>query len=104
MKRLRSWVRAFFGFSRTETNAFLLLLPLMFLVIFIIPTYKAFFTHQEKDYSKEKKELDSLVATWKDRETEDSITSIKSPTSLFAFNPNCAHALFLEDSVNICNL
>ena len=90
MKRLRSWVRAFFGFSRTETNAFLLLLPLMFLVIFIIPTYKSVFTHQEKDYSKEKKELDSLVATWKDRETEDSITSIKSPTSLFAFNPNTA--------------
>ena len=90
MNRIRSWVRAFFGFSRNETNAFLLLLPLMFLIIFIVPSYKVFFTQQEKDYSREKKELDSLVATWKEREHKDSIATTKSPNPLFAFNPNTA--------------
>jgi competence protein ComEA len=90
MNRIRSWVRAFFGFSRNETNAFLVLLPLMFLIIFIVPTYKAFFTQQRKDYSQEKKELDSLLATWKEREHIDSITTAKAPIPLFAFNPNTA--------------
>jgi len=90
MNRIRSWVRAFFGFSRNETNAFLLLLPLMFLIIFIVPTYKAFFIQHENDYGREKKELDSVIATWKDRETKDSIATIKSPIPLFVFNPNSA--------------
>ncbi len=90
MNRIRSWVRAFFGFSRNETNAFLVLLPLMFLIIFIVPTYKAFFTHKQKDYSQEKKELDSLLATWKEREHKDSITKANAPIPLFAFNPNTA--------------
>lgn len=90
MNRIRSWVRAFFGFSRNETNALLVLLPLMFIIVFIVPTYKAFFTYQEKDYSKEKTELDSLVATWKERETKDSLATTKSPSTLFAFNPNTA--------------
>jgi len=34
MKQLRQWVRAFFGFSRMETNAFLILIPLIFLLLF----------------------------------------------------------------------
>jgi competence protein ComEA len=88
VNRIRSWVRAFFGFSRTETNAFLVLLPLMFLLIFIVPTYKTYFTHQKKDYTQERKELDSLIARWQKQEKEDSV--INDPVRLFTFDPNTA--------------
>lgn len=86
MNRIRSWVRAFFGFSRNETNAFLVLLPLMFLIVFIVPAYKAYFTKQTKDYTKEKRQLDSLIATWKQPLKKDSLKNV--PFRLFAFNPN----------------
>lgn len=88
MNRIRSWVRAFFGFSRNETNAFLVLLPLMFLIVFIVPAYKAFYTHQKKDFSKEEMELDSLITAWKSEEKRDSLAPV--PIALFSFNPNTA--------------
>ncbi len=88
MKRIRSWVRAFFGFSRNETNAFLLLLPLMFLIVFIVPAYKVFFTKQEKDFTDERRKLDSLVANWRELDRKDSVPDL--PRKLFAFDPNTA--------------
>lgn len=88
MNRIRTWVRAFFGFSRNETNAFIILLPLMFLIVFIVPAYKGFFSHQEQDYSQEKKELDSLISFWVKSEKKDSVTS--QSLELFLFNPNTA--------------
>jgi len=90
MNRIRSWVRAFFGFSRNETNAFLLLLPLMFLLVFMVPAYKTFFTRQQKDYTNEKKLLDSLIARWEDQKKEDSLITDGDHIHLFAFNPNTA--------------
>ena len=42
MQRLRIMIRALMGFSRTETNAFLVLLPLLFLIIFSQPIYNEF--------------------------------------------------------------
>jgi competence protein ComEA len=88
MKRIQLWVRAFFGFSRNETNAFLLLLPLMFLIVFIVPTYKAFFTSQEKDFTDERSRLDSLVANWREIDKKDSVPDLSR--NLFAFDPNTA--------------
>jgi competence protein ComEA len=88
MNRIRSWVRAFFGFSRNETNAFIILLPLMFVIIFIVPAYQAYFTAQINDYSKEKMQLDSLIARWQGQEQKDSM--YRQTTQAFAFNPNTA--------------
>jgi len=88
MNRIRSWVRAFFGFSRNETNAFLVLLPLMFLIVFIVPAYKTYFTKQTKDFTQEKIQLDSLIATWKQPVKKDSLKNV--PIRLFTFNPNTA--------------
>jgi len=87
MNRIKSWVRAFFGFSRNETNAFLILLPLMFLIVFIIPSYKAFFfTQQQNDYSQEITSLDSLIAQWKTQDKKEEVAPPANP--LFHFNPN----------------
>lgn len=88
MNRIRTWVRAFFGFSRNETNAFIILLPLMFIIIFIVPAYKSFVFKQKPDYTQEKKELDSLVTQWTADKMKDSVAVI--PEALFAFNPNSA--------------
>jgi DNA uptake protein ComE-like DNA-binding protein len=90
MNRIRSWVRSFFGFSRTETNAFLILLPLMFLIVFMVPAYKTYFTHRQKDYTHEQKQLDSLITHWQKKEQEKKDSSFVTPVSLFAFNPNTA--------------
>lgn len=90
MNRIRSWVRSFFGFSRNETNAFLILLPFMFLIVFMVPAYKAYFTHQRKDYTQEQKQLDSLIARWQKKEQEKKDSSVITSVSLFAFNPNTA--------------
>jgi competence protein ComEA len=86
MTRLRAWIRSFFGFSRTETNAFLILLPLMVVLIFSEPAYRYWFVRQPHDFAKEKKELDSLITTWKWE--KDSTDDKISEKRVFSFNPN----------------
>jgi len=92
MNRIKALIRSFFGFSRSETNGFLILLPLIFIIIFSEPIYRAWFTRQPLDYSQETKTLDSLVAEWK-WDTPDSSTKKNSGRpdkniTLFRFNPN----------------
>lgn len=89
MTRLRAWIRSFFGFSTTETNAFLILLPLMMLLVFSEPIYRYWFVRQPRDFSIEKKELDSLIGTWKWQES-DSVEAIVAQEKLFSFDPNDA--------------
>jgi DNA uptake protein ComE-like DNA-binding protein len=88
MNRLRAWIRSFFGFSRTETNAFLVFIPLMILLICSEPLYEYWFVHQPLDYSKETSELDSLVALMK-WSKPDSLVEESSPAPILTlFNPN----------------
>ena len=87
MNRLKAWVRAFFGLSRRETQGFLILLPLMLLSVFIIPTYHLWKANQKQDFSKESNELDSLLSRWTWEEKQDSILK-EAEHPLFRFNPN----------------
>lgn len=87
MTRLRAWIRSFFGFSRTEANAFLILLPLMVVLIFSEPAYRYWFVRQPHEFTKEKDELDSLIKTWKWEEQDSAVDKI-SARRLFLFNPN----------------
>lgn len=79
----------FFGFSRNETNAFIVLLPFMFILIIFIPVYKQLFRTEPNDFIKEKKELDSIISVWKSTQAKDSIFEIGHAT-LFEFDPNKA--------------
>lgn len=97
MNRLKAWVRAFFGLSRRETQGFLILLPLMLLSVFIMPAYHQWQTRQKQDFSKEQKELDSLLARWVWEEKQDSIKQ-EAEHVLFTFNPNTATK---EDFLNL---
>ncbi len=89
MNRLKAWLRASFGLSRRETRAFLILLPLMLISIYLIPAYRHYKANQKQDFSRETKQLDSLLAYWKWEEKKDSATQIVEHT-LFTFNPNTA--------------
>lgn len=90
MNRLRAWFRSFFGFSRSQTNGMLVLIPLMIIIIFSEPLYRSWFVRQPHDYSREGKELDSVIALmkWSD---PDSIASLEVlPVRKAPFNPNTA--------------
>jgi competence protein ComEA len=65
MRKIRALIRFLFGFSRTETNAFLVLLPLMLIVITAEPVYQTYFLSNNPDDFKDRKEIDSLLAIWK---------------------------------------
>ena len=96
MNRLRAWIRGFFGFSRTETNAFLIMLPLMLVLVFSAPFYRWWSILPASGNAENNKMLDSLVATWKWEKPGDSFSQIPPP--LFAFNPNKAT---LEDLTSL---
>jgi len=80
MRKLRHWIKVFFGFSRTETNGFLILLPFTIIVLFSAPLYQAFLPTPLP--LNDQARLDSLLKTlvW---ETTDT-----TPPALFAFDPN----------------
>lgn len=84
MRRLQLWVRAFFGFSRLETNGFLLLIPLVFVILFSEPVYRAWVGPPVlPDIDR----TDSLLA-WMEREN-DRLIARKTDTITFrAFDPN----------------
>ncbi len=86
MNRLKALVRSVFGFSRTESNAFLILLPLMALLIFSEPIYRFFIVQRKNDFSKEKILLDSLTKQWDFQKKLDS-TSLPQQDK-FKFDPN----------------
>jgi DNA uptake protein ComE-like DNA-binding protein len=64
MHRIKALIRFFFGFSQTETNAFIILLPLMLIVVASEPVYQTYFMSNYPDDVKDKKMLDSIIAHW----------------------------------------
>jgi competence protein ComEA len=86
MGRLRLWIRNSFGFSGTETNAFLIMLPLMVMMIFVPPIYRRWLAADSKWPESEHRYLDSQVArwTWPKKEVNSKIPA------RFPFNPNMA--------------
>lgn len=75
------------GFSRSETNGFLILIPLLFLILIAAPMYKRF--RQVTDVSaRDVKLLDSLISIlrWDSAATPKKVETLR----LFAFDPNTA--------------
>src|SRR5690242_3645218 len=102
VRKLKLWVKGFFGFSRAETNAFLILIPLMLLLIFSEPVYRFWFVRQPHDYSKEKHWLDSTIASmeWPNDSISSNVEMRRS--ELFAFDPNlCTRDDFIRLGFNL---
>lgn len=87
---LKKLIRNYFGFSRVETNGFLVLIPLMLLILFSEPVYRKWVRSRPLDYSQEKKYLDSLVATWEKQPQDIDSVKYVPAKELFAFDPNKA--------------
>jgi competence protein ComEA len=86
--KLKKLVRNFFGFSRGETNGFLLLLPILIIIIFSEPVYRYWVSSQKQDFTNEGKYLDSLVATLDKQSPRLNSARQPTPQNLFTFNPN----------------
>lgn len=87
MNRIKAWLRFVLGFSQTEANAFVILLPLMLLVISSSPVYRTFFLSGSPDVALESKRLDSLMATL-DWGIDSSVN--RKEVERFPFDPNTA--------------
>jgi len=85
MRKIRLVIRFLFGFSRTETNAFLILLPLMLIVIAAEPVYQTYFLSNKPDDFQDRKTVDSLIAIWKVPEKKGGNTTkfVKGSSSHF---------------------
>ena len=90
MSRIRKWIRLLFGFSGTETNGFLVLLPLLFIILFSEPVYRWIMSNREPNFDRDRMILDSLIAAWPE-EKDNIVSKPKSESvalSLFQFDPN----------------
>jgi competence protein ComEA len=83
VERIRRFIRNWLGFSRTETNGFLLFLPLLAILIVAKPLYNSF-TSKPGITKEESLYLDSLAAAWNTTVPADDSTQ----RILFSFNPN----------------
>ncbi|MBX2946957.1 MAG: helix-hairpin-helix domain-containing protein [Cyclobacteriaceae bacterium] len=89
---LTRWIRNFFSFSRSQTYGFLVLLPVVVMVIFSAPLYRWWEGRQPRDFSPEQTLLDSLAATWKKDELNNTPTEELAPVTLYLFDPNLTTA------------
>lgn len=87
MIRLRRIIRDLFGFSRAQVNAFMVLLPLMFVVLFSNPLYRWIKPDPPVFSSRDRAMLDSLVDVL---EYDTAVGAIKEQQArhFFRFDPN----------------
>lgn len=91
MLRIKYWVKDFFGFSRSQVNGFIILLPLTTIILFSEPAWHWWIRTRKIDLKSDHARLDSLISAW-NAETKplDSVpaSSEKQKPSYFSFNPN----------------
>ena len=92
MNRLCQHIRNYFGFSKTETNGFLVLVPLMVLVLLSPRLYVVLFATEYDPSEGDKQMLDSILVAWsaniKEPVKEEKPALIR--VELKPFNPNTA--------------
>jgi DNA uptake protein ComE-like DNA-binding protein len=89
---IKSWVKRYFGFSRAETNGFLILLPLMAMLMISEPVYRLLFAGDFSDIAIEHL-LNENVHTQLPTPVDSSINT----QVFFSFNPNAVS----EDSLRL---
>lgn len=90
MHRIRVWVRSFFGFSRKETNAFLILLPLMLIILISEPVYHTWKMSGYNEQILDQRYADSVLASLTFLKGDSMISEIpERPAFRFReFDPN----------------
>lgn len=92
MRKVRIWIRAFFGFSQGQTNGFLLLIPFILLALFSEPIYRAWYVRQPADDARDHRLLDSLLAVIASAPDDSLAAPPAPPPDTFIFDPNTATA------------
>lgn len=90
MNPVRKWIRDIFGFSGTEINGFLILIPLMALLIFSEPVYHSWMANGERQYPEDVRKLDSILGRWPKPAFPSGENAVAQPVTLFSFDPNTA--------------
>jgi competence protein ComEA len=87
---IKRWLKNFFGFSRSQVNAFMILLPLMAALIFSEPSYRWYICHYGIHHPPEARSLDSLITQWEHaaRDSVKKTSSLRKTKSFFQFDPN----------------
>jgi competence protein ComEA len=88
MNSIRKWIRDIFGFSGTEINGFLILLPITLALVFSEPLFHAWTAGKPAEHSEDAKILDSLVAVWERDQDKPAFDTVQQV--LFFFDPNTA--------------
>jgi competence protein ComEA len=102
LHRIRIWIRGFFGFSRKETNAFLILLPLMTVILVSEPVYRQWKFRNDNHNFFDQHYADSVLATltyrdslpapsqslWQKEVGTKPIAGAKREAHFTAFDPN----------------
>jgi DNA uptake protein ComE-like DNA-binding protein len=96
MHSIRKWIRFLFGFSRRETNGFLILLPLMVAALFSQPVARFLFPGATPDFSREVAILDSLEGLFREPGAPAVVHAAPVVREAFRFNPNEATTQELE--------
>jgi competence ComEA-like helix-hairpin-helix protein len=87
---IRYWLKNFFGFSRSQVNAFVILLPLIVLLLFSEPLWHWWISTRPLDRQSDTEKLDSLIRIWDVRLPEKKGEIAAEKLNLVAFNPNTA--------------
>lgn len=88
--RLRRSIQSFFQVSRSESNAFLILIPLMLVVLFSEYIYRQWWFSRPPDTQTDERKLDSLLRVW-----TTGAEATQQPEVRLPFNPNEVNAAFL---------
>lgn len=86
--KMQKLIRNFFGFSKAETNGFLVIIPLLLIVLFSEPIYRNWIRSKEVVLHSDKALLDSLVANWEKNSAPNAPPAFIKEKKLFAFDPN----------------
>jgi competence protein ComEA len=94
MDSLKRLIRNWLGFSRTEINGFLILLPLLVIIIFSEPIHKWWLVGRTENFTVEQRKLDSLVSLWeirsklRNRDSSANSQNVAFTLHRFPFDPN----------------
>ncbi len=86
MRKLLRFIRDFFGFSRTELNGFLVLIPIMIIALLAPAVYRRWITQDRYNDPLIIHRLDSIVA----RVTDTTKSNAGQQHEFFEFDPNLA--------------
>jgi competence protein ComEA len=90
MRRFSRLIQIFFGLSRSQTNGFIVLLPVMAVIIFSEPVYRWWVINREADYSRDVMFLDSVISLWQVEQNVGDSMAKPHEYDVFDFDPNRA--------------